>query len=307
VTLDLNHLWGDQFELQQLWHDWPTLSESERNRLAEKLLLHLHEEVAEFQGLVDQDKYHLLKARRDVDQRVGLAEAGVDVMRLLIALLALRGVTPEMFDRAWGVVGDRVREKWRWEQDELSKALVLLCDLDGCVTLHAEGFRRWCDERGHKLGDSPNGPELEHIKDEFHSSGGFTGLDPYPGAIEVLNRWRRVDNERRLVIVTARPYKQHRQVHSDTVMWLRRNKVAYDHVMFERDKSEAVRQVQPARIVAHIEDRGKHALEVASTGTTVLKLPFGSREEQISHPKIIGVANWHDIEQHLWRFNAEEG
>lgn len=296
--MNIDNIWSEQYQLQQLWHDWKAMSEVERDALVKELLLNLHKQANELQTITDQSNYHILKQKRDLDAYM-LADAGVGVMKLLVALMLARGVTPELFARAWSDVSERVKNKWRWEQDELSKAEVLLCDLDGVVAKYVDGFKAWCATNGHVLGDHINKPDLEPIKDAFHSTGGFLTLEPMDGAVEVLNAWRCRKASRRLVMVTARPYRQYKQVYGDTVDWLRRHHVSYDHILFERDKSEAVRLVQPARIVAHIEDRGKHALEVAASGVKVLKMPYASPEEQISHPLIIPVSNWGDISHHL--------
>lgn len=297
--MNIEELFKEQLQLQQLWHDWSTLSESERNSLARELLLNLHEGTTELHQMVDQSRYHVLKQQSQLDPYM-LADAGVKVARLLVALLLLRGVTPMEFMRAWEAVDKRVKGKWKWQQDELSVTEVLMCDLDGVVAMYAEGFNAWCrDRHGLALKGHINAPDLEPIKDEFHSTGGFVGLEPVPGAVEVLNRWRQKSANRRLVMVTARPYKRYKQVYSDTIVWLRHYNVGYDHILFERDKSEAVRQCQPANIIGHIEDRGKHALEVASTGVRVYKLPYATPEEQISHPLITLVKGWGEISNHL--------
>lgn len=296
--MNIEQIFQEQRELQQLWHDWSTMSEPERDALVKELMLNLHEGANELGQLVDQSKYHVLKQKRDLDPYM-LADAGVKVARLLVALMLLRGVTPVEFTRAWESVDKRVKSKWKWQQDELTATEVLLCDLDDVAALYTVGFRRWCDQKGYKLAEHINTPAMETIKDEFHSTGGFISLEPVPGAIEVLNKWRQARQSRRLVMVTARPYKRYKQVYSDTIVWLRQFNVHYDHILFERDKAEAVRQCQPATIIAHIEDRGKHALEVASTGVTVLKLPSASPEEQISHPLIRQVNGWNSIANHL--------
>lgn len=291
--MDLNRLWADQYDLQQLWHDWTGLGETERDGLIKELLLELHEQVDGLQRVMDKSKYHLLKQERSVGAQSSTADAGVGVMRLLIALMLIRGVTPQMFIETWESVSGRVRAKWRWEQDQLAGVTVLSCDLDGVVAEYTKGFRAWCYRSGYTLErEHINTPDMEPIKDEFHSSGGFAELEPIDGAVDVLNNWRARSADRRLVMVTARPYRQFKRIYGDTMSWLKSVGLNYDHVLFERDKAEAIRLLQPARIIGHIEDRGKHALEVASTGTRVYKLPFDAPEELASHPMITLVSDW---------------
>lgn len=289
--MDLQGIWKDQYVLQQMWHDWNNLAQHERDALVKDLLLHLHEETGELQRLMDQARYHLLKQRAPANV-TNIAEAGADVLKLLVALMLLGGVNSTDFEDAWWRVSNRVVSKWRWEQDLMTQAEVLLCDIDGVLAQYSEHFRQYAAQRGLLVGNHINTPDLEPIKDEFHAGGGFSSLPTYPGAIQVVNAWRHAKENRRLVLVTARPYKRYRGIYSDTVNWCHQVGLKYDHILFEHDKAEAVRQVQPARIIAHIEDRGKHALEVAHTGVLVLKLPYAGPEEQINHPNIRHVADW---------------
>lgn len=300
--MDLSRLWSDQYDLQQIWHDWNGLAEPERASLIKELLLHLHVKVGELSEVMDHSKYHLLKQRQAAPDEASsaAADSGVAVMKLLVALMLLRGVTPEGFSQTWEAVTERVKAKWNWERDQLSGVTALSCDIDGVIAKYTPGFRAWCARLGHAiLGEHINTPDMEPIKDQFHSSGGFSLLDADERAIEILNRWRAKSDDRRLVMVTARPYKQFKRIYSDTLDWLRRVGLNYDHVLFERDKAEAIRLLQPARIIGHIEDRGKHALEVASTGTRVFKLPFDAPEELASHPLITLVSDWDALEPHL--------
>jgi len=298
--MDLSFLWSDQYDLQQLWHDWTALSKLERDGLIKELLLNLHEQVGKLQDVADHSRYHMLKQSIRAGQSTAACDAGVGVMKLLVALMLFSGVTPEQFAQTWSAVGDRVRAKWRWEQDQLADVTVLACDLDGVVSRYTPGFRSWCEQNGHTIGGPHiNTPDMEPIKDQFHSSGGFSLLEPDAYGIEVLNRWRGLSDDRRLVMITARPYRQFKRIYSDTIDWLRRVGLNYDHVLFERDKAEAIRLLQPARIVGHIEDRGKHALEVAATGTRVFKLPFDAPEELASHPLITLVSDWDALVPHL--------
>lgn len=293
---DLGTLWSVQFDQQQLWHNWANMTQAERDGLVKELLLHLHEEVAELQRGMNQSRYHLLK-QRDPSTVSNLAEAGVDVFKLLVALLQLGGVSAEMFAAEFDHKTKRVAAQWAWERDDLQANIeVLLCDIDGVIAKWLPAYHRWATVRGVK-------PELEDSKDAFHSSGGFREIEPDEEMVRLLNEWRNTvpssSVQRRLIMVTARPYKRFRRIFTDTVWWLKEHGLQFDHILFERDKAEAVRLVQPARIIGHIEDRGKHALEVAATGVKVIKLPFEGTEERVEHPNIHHVTASHEIAEHL--------
>lgn len=295
----LDQLWRIQYNQQQLWHDWNNLSVQERQTLVKELLLHLHEEVAKLQRRMDQSRYHLLKARDPIETN-NTAEAGVDIFKLLVALMQLGGVDASAFTEAFHSKTAVVAARDKWQKDDLGGVDVLLCDIDGCISKYRMTFEAWAFGQGVKtLGAHTNSPHLEDLKDKFHSSGGFCDMAWEPEAVDTLNAWRQGAENRRLVLVTARPYKRYRRIYSDTFEWCSNIQLKQDHILFEHDKAEAVRQVQPARIVAHIEDRGKHAIEVAHTGVDVLKLPFDAPEERIEHPKIRHVKNWQEIANKL--------
>lgn len=287
--------WKTQYEQQQLWHTWEGMTPPERESLVKDLLLHLNEETAEIQRLMDQSRYHILK-RAPAPDRATVAEHGVDILKLTIALMLLGGVTSEDFEEAFIRKTEVVKAKWEWQRANLTNVEVLLCDIDGCIARWAQAFERWARKAGHVIEPGKyNAPHLEPIKDAFHADGGFTELEPVEDAIAVLNAWKGVSMRRMLVLVTARPYRRHRRIYGDTIEWCRKYNLEFDHILFETDKAEAVRAVQPAHVVGMIEDRGKHALEVASTGTMVIKLPYEAAEEHVEHEKIVHVDDWKDV------------
>lgn len=297
----LEGFWDTQYAQQQLWHAWDNMTLVERQTLAKELLLHLHEETAKLQRLIDRSRYHMLKDNVPAELTGNVAEAGVDVFKLLVALMLLARVTPEQFEQEFKSKTEVVEQRWKWQLDNLRDVDVLACDIDGVVAHYVDVFASWARRAGQTVDPSKiNVPSLEPVKDAFAEQGGFLECDLIPGAVDTLNTWRTTSSprQRRLVMVTARPYKRFRRIYSDTVTWLRSKGVLFDHILFEHDKAEAIRQLQPARIIAHIEDRGKHALEVAATGVKVLKLPFATPEELLSHPNIIQMVDWGEIK--LW-------
>lgn len=295
---ELDVMWLLQKDQQQLWHKLDDMTPGEVALLIKDLLLHLHEEVGELQRMMDQSRYHFLK-RAPLHDKDGLALAGADVLKLLIALLQIGRVTAADLATAFRVKTAQVEAKWKWEQDQLGGVDVLLCDIDGVIAQWSAAFLVYAKERGVEVEwGKLNAPHLEPTKADFARDGKFLDLATYEGAVDTLNNWRSNKRtqpsrggSRRLILVTARS----KRLYADTTAWLDRVQLYYDHIMFESDKAEAVRLARPGNVLAHIEDRGKHALEVAATGTPVYKLPYEAAEETISHPLITNVRNWADI------------
>ena len=287
----IEDLWLRQVKQQGNWYEVAALTEDERAELTKELLLGLHEEVGELARRVDQSRYHILRHSEKQDPGA-IAYDGVDVFKYLVSILSLHGVTPEQFASEFFRKTDVVDDRWRGENLALENEQVLLCDLDGCVADWVDAFKTFALARGVEI--PPNGynnPELEPLKDEFDRSGGYLDIKPIEGAVEALNELRK---RMKIVVVTARPHQRFRRVHADTLSWCNKVGIKYDHILFLRDKAEAVRRVAPAKIVAMIEDRAKHAIEVALTGVKVLKMPCETIESA-SHSNIIEVNGWYEI------------
>lgn len=301
MTDRLDELWALQEEQQRLWYNAATMSAADRSDVSMELLLNAHKQLVDLQRVV-VDHYHLLK-REHAPTPSAIVSPAADLAKILISLLQLGGVDAELFVMEFIRKTEVVKRKWAFEQDQLAGTKILLCDIDGCIGRWVDAFCAYLDALGVAYDRTNlNAPDLEVHKAAFHDTGCFADLPHDEDAVLVLNGWRAVEkSKRRLILVTARPYRQYKRIYSDTLAWTKRIWLECDHILFESDKAEAVRQVQPARIIAHIEDRGRHALEVANAGVKVLKLPnegAGSNED-VRHPNIIPVAGWAEIRDHL--------
>lgn len=304
MVKDIKELFEEQARQQTNWYQADAMTPEERAAATKELGLLLYEEASELVKRIDRSRFHILHSQPPLEL-TEVAHDVVDVFKTLAAISALHGVTPELFAEQFARVTAVVDDKWRGQNLKLAEETrVLLCDLDGCVADWVAGFDKFALQRG--IAIAPNGynhPSLEPLKDEFDRSGGYLALKAMPGAVDVLRAVRAAGVK--LIIVTARPYQRFRRVYSDTLEWCRNTGIDFDHIMFRRDKAEAVRAVAPARVIAHIEDRAKHSIEVALAGVTVLKLPCETTEN-VAHPNIHEVSDWSQIAEWL-KLNAGIG
>ncbi len=290
---DLARIWKAQYEQQQLWHDWPALSAQERSDLTKDCLLGLIEESSELLKKLDFNKYHIIRGVTPPSP-AAIAEAGVDVLKYLSALMLLHGITPEEMMRQFERKTEVVNHRWKLECDEMSGIPVLLCDLDDCIADWQGDFVRWANRHDLPLG-SVN--DVEAAKDHFYANGGFISMTPIKGAVETLNRWQELykGRQKRLILLTSRPHKRHTRIYADTLEWCKMVGLVHDHIIFTHDKGDAARQFSTAKIVAMIEDRMKYAQEIASLGITVLKLPGCDDVVGFNHQNVLNCTNWNDI------------
>jgi hypothetical protein len=78
--------------------------------------------------------------------------------------------------------------------------------------------------------------------------------------------------------------------------WLAKNGIGYDLLLFGRDKAEIIRDyISPAVPRYFIEDRAKHALEIAELGISVLLMDIPANSGLSPSPFITRVKDWQEI------------
>jgi len=250
---------------------------------AKHLSLGLYEEAAELAGAAVRFKANILQ-EPGVDVS-NVAEEAVDVMKYVIALAQLHGATAndlyEAFCRKTHVVADRAKG----EQLVLSHdTKLVVVDLDGCVadlSILNNGIRHL-----------PLAQQ-EDIKSTFRRGGGFAELPLIDGAKAGMFSLHNMGYK--IVIITARPHRQHKRLYGDTLGWLKKHEIAYDLILFRRDKAEALcEHIFPAQPRCFIEDRAKHALEIVDTEVPVFLLD-SPQNRTVEHPLIERVGNWQEI------------
>ncbi len=90
----------------------------------------------------------------------------------------------------------------------------------------------------------------------------------------------------RIVIVTSR-YLSSREA---TQRWLKTKRIAYDSLIFENNKHKT-----NFKFAYFLEDRWKHALELANTGTKVLLFDYPWNRNRPEHPNIKRVNSWKEV------------
>lgn len=270
--------WFARQERQQLnWH-----SGAARREVLNDLLLGLAKETGEMQQRLHNGPHQLRAKPIDLPT---VAHDAIDILKYVLAIAATAGVDPILLTDTFWAVTEAVDDRWRREQADLGGERVLVVDIDGCLADFDTGFNEWA--RGRHPEDWPVGQMLEAAKQEFYASGGFARLGALPGAAAAMHTAKKLGMK--IAIITARPKRRHANVETDTVGWLRRHDIPYDLLVFDRDKAEAIcEHILPATVVAAIEDRTKHAVEIAALDIPVILF----NDEELADPRITSVDNW---------------
>jgi hypothetical protein len=296
--VDTPDFWKMMWERQRLQQEELALNpdlmtDEERLARAKEFQLNLVEETTKLGRVAVQYKPHFLK--KEPINRANLAEAVVDVMKLAMTIAQLHGLSDREVVEEFFAKSDVIRDRALGERLELEKhTKVFATDLDGCVADLEDLDRALRNARGEAALDDAMIRALERLKEKFYKADGFRRIPPIHGAPEGLAAIK--DAGFKVVIVTARPQWQYKRIYADTQAWLKDNKVAHDRLLFNKDKADAiVEHIFPAKPSWFVEDRSKHALELAAIGVKVLLFDNDGNRDLPPNPLIRRVHSWDEI------------
>lgn len=287
-------LWYAQMRQQAaLGMDPEAMTELERERAAKDLQLGIYEEAAEMARACTQYKRHLLRA--PAVERANVVDAAADLLKYVLAMCQLHGIGADELREGIVRKTDEVSCRAEGERLELERHTPLIVtDLDGCVADLSEFSSQLSTiSDGRELDDRIIGA-LEDLKSRFYRSGGFATVPTIPGAPEGLRKIKAAGFK--IVVVTARPHWQFKRIYADTREWFARHDIPHDKLLFNKDKADAIiEHVFPARPAWFIEDRSKHAIELAAIGIRVLLIDTPNNQDIKTHPLIRRVKGWDEI------------
>jgi hypothetical protein len=135
----------------------------------------------------------------------------------------------------------------------------------------------------------------------FRQGGWKRWMPPFPHASEVTETARHMGAE--IWITTTRPYNRLDNVDPDTQEWLSRNRIHYDHLLYDDQKyEELAKQVDPARVVFVIEDQPTQYRAAQSAflweAVFMIQRPHNSAYRE-NNPRTNSVPNLADAGDHM--------
>lgn len=139
------------------------------------------------------------------------------------------------------------RDKWI----EQNSQKVCAIDIDGVLVKYPECFVAWVNKTTNSqfqnltaAKNTLSYSKYKELKREYRNSGVKATLPPMEGATEFTKSLANAGYQ--IVIITARdPNWENRQVFRDTIIWLQKNKIAYDHLIWGKDKHFKIIQECP--------------------------------------------------------------
>lgn len=248
---ELHGIWKDQKEFNKLF--WPKPEDfKEKSRQTKEFLLHLMSEMDELLRTTEwkpHRKQNVLPNPAQVRNEI------TDMFKYLLSICQVWDMTPE------DLVGDYWRKsmvcRQRYSEEfciDLEGRIVLV-DIDGVLADYGLGYLNWIMEHYPELTDrcieissrklwidSKNfgidDQRYQEIKHDFRISGGKVNLPIFEGAKEFLDTLKAQGYK--VVLITSRPIDKYPNMYTDTLEWLVKNELKFDHLWWSTDKRETV-------------------------------------------------------------------
>jgi uncharacterized HAD superfamily protein len=306
----LKQLWELQDQNDDFWIDRLQFqSDPEyRNIIITQRIADLHEEITELKNTFHLSEHKLHQYNED---RYNSLVQIIDATKYLMGLASLLKFKPDEFVQAFIDKSRSLQNRWEQRQVDMSHNTQVICiDIDGVLADFETGYVNWIENtKGLKPVDQDartmysfhsrygiTKAKDEELISEWIKGRGFYSLSPYPDAQVAVNELKQAGYK--IVLITARPAKQHNVIYPDTELWLHKNGIEYDLLLWDKDKSNAVtNHVYPASVVAFIEDRDKHAIELAHIGIKVLLIDrsYNQNFDTSKFDTIQRVSGWPEI------------
>lgn len=232
----------------------------------------------------------------------------IDIVKYVFGLFILLGGDEKEFYDLFCRKSKELDSRWfQMFSDMTEKTSVVIFDIDGVIADYSTHYQNFLENvcgltKVNKKRKSYSFYETygitrqaeEQFNTDFVQLGGFKDIPVYPGVVGVMNKLRKSGNK--IVLVTARPNWIFKRIASDTQEWLEKNKVPYDLLFWNKDKSDVIiNSIFPANIKCMVEDRDKHAIEVSHIGVDVLLMDKSYNKGIKNTEKIKRIFNYSEI------------
>lgn len=255
--MDLKKILEDQRAFnKQIWETDSITPFSNARSMArlKDLSLGMVEETLEFLRTFEY-KPHRRKAGR-LQNVAHSHEELIDMFKFWLSLADLVGLTPEKIEELYWAKSRVVRYRYQEEWAETISGPCVIVDIDGVLADYYSGMLKWMRAATEiivppwvldriKPGTYLNAETLQvtpegwrQIKHEFRVSGCKQNLPMYPDAKDFLDWCKR--QGWLIVLVTSRPIDAYPNLFTDTMMWLDKNNLPFDHLWWATEKAERI-------------------------------------------------------------------
>lgn len=307
---ELKKMWERQKAFQENFYKIESLSIDKKQKWTKEYVLHL---ISECDELLRETKWKIHRQENKKVSRAHIKEELTDIFKYWLSLAQIWDVSPEEFINDFNNKSEVVEQ--RYHQEKVVKLLndenVVAVDIDGVIADYPEGFLQFVEKKTGKTLDRSKltqyriydifaedigEEEMFRLKEEFRATGEKRSLPVVEGAVEGLKKLKELGYT--IVLLSARPYKKHPRIFSDTIFWLKANGFVYDAVLWDKNKEERIINEFP-KMKFLVEDYHGNANKVAEKGYKVYMFNRLYNINEKTHRNVVRVENWKNILEEL--------
>lgn len=237
-------IWYDQkkfnkqfFKDQRL--DLDKLSIKEQVKWAKEFHFHISRELSDLLNCLPEWKMHYKKQITGKIIHSNIREEFIDVLKYLMGLGQVLGISYSNIICTYRDKTEVVQQKY--EQNKLlqkfRKRKVIIFDIDGVINNYPICLFEWAKKKfgiKYKVGDDlRNKVDLKtynEIKESYRLSGEKRNLPVNEGIVSVMRKLK--GRGETLILYTIRPILKYKRIFSDTLYWLKKNRIPFDAIFW---------------------------------------------------------------------------
>lgn len=237
--------------------DINNLTAEEKIYWSKEFILSGSKEMYEMLDEINWKQHRFLNQENNIDNFI---EEGIDAFKFLLNLFIINGCSADQFydkfiDKS-SVVDIRYKQESELQFIKQTTDKFVVFDIDGVLNDYPYNFLEFMNDNGYNYYSlsefrQSNLHVYKGLKKQFRESGQERWCHPNPLAKQFL-----IDIKTKgykIILLTARPYKKHSRLFTDTIFWLQQQGLVYDFIFFDEKKEELLintfRQDQIAFVV----------------------------------------------------------
>lgn len=231
--------------------------------------------IKETTELLDEINWKMHHQKDSSDIRDNFLEESIDALKYLLGLLIINGfsideIYNKFLDKSF-VVEARFKQSLIIDKIRTNKNKIALIDIDGVLCKYPDCFIEFVNKKYQQSFSTLEDLKLENkklffeAKHEYRIQGikEFIPINEYSQQfLESLNKLNVS-----IILLTARPYQRIFRIYSDTLNWLKNNKLIYDAIIWNKDKAKyAIEFFEDSDIVFCVDDDIKNCNDFAESG-----------------------------------------
>jgi len=303
---ELNKIWKRQKDFNELLKNKANTIE-EKEALTKEFILHLITEATELLNEINwkmhrekvYNKYNPIKESR-------LKDEIIDIFKYWLSIAQFWNMSPKEFISEFNRKSEVVEQRYKQEKqlNLLKDKKIIGLDLDGCIADYPKSYYNFIFKKTGKrikddgtynifknVSDVLGEERAKQLKREYRESGEKRFIKTINNPDEFTKNLK--EKGYKIIILSARPYKEYSRVFADTIEWLKKKNILCDAIIFDENKEEKIINKFP-NMNFMIEDCAEIALKIANKGYKVYLIDK-TYNQNIQHKNIVRIKTLKDI------------